>query len=324
METAFSGNPLNRLDSARHDPAVLADWPKRPGARLMLFSGDKVLTDADGAPVWLDPGLMDDAVSGERVFLGIDDRADGAACFAAGLRTPDTAGKDLAAKDLAGKDLAATLETPETGCKFRDLRSVGMKALGSGIARDALGIMAQAKSMLDWHARHRFCANCGTPTRMTKSGYERRCDACGAAHFPRTDPVVIMLAFHGDAALVGRSHKMPPGFYSALAGFMEPGESIEEAVARELKEETGVDTTSVRYVASQPWPWPSSIMIGCTATVAGRALTLDRTEIAEARWITKAEARTVMAGRDPDIAFPPPIAIAHDLLRHWLDDAGSL
>ncbi|MFQ3596510.1 MAG: NAD(+) diphosphatase, partial [Sphingomonadaceae bacterium] len=190
------------------------------------------------------------------------------------------------------------------------------RVAGATLAAPEAALVAQARSLLDWHQRHGFCANCGAPTRMVKAGYGRACDSCGAEHFPRVDPVVIMLAEKDDMVLVGRQPGFPAGFYSALAGFVEPGESLEEAVARELWEEAGLRVTNVRYVASQPWPFPSSLMIGAIATARSHELRLDETEIEAARWADREEVRAALRGAGPWRA-PPPLAIAHALLAQW-------
>ena len=174
--------------------------------------------------------------------------------------------------------------------------------------------------MLDWHRRHGFCANCGAPTVMTRAGYARQCDACATEHFPRVDPVVIMLAEHDGRVLVGRGVNFPGNFFSALAGFVEPGESLEEAVARELHEEAGIRVRNVCMIASQPWPFPSSLMIGAHAEALSDELTLDPTEIADARWVSRAEVRAALAGQG-DWGAPQPIAIANRLLRRWAEQA---
>lgn len=180
-------------------------------------------------------------------------------------------------------------------------------------------IFAAAVSLSAWHRRHRFCANCGLPSDLVRGGWSRRCGACAAEHFPRVDPVVIMLAEHEGRVLLGRQPRFPPERYSALAGFVEVGEALEDAVARELFEEAGVRVRDVRYVGSQPWPFPSSLMIACTAVAEGEALTIDRTELEDACWFTRDEVAAAMAG-EPGAAFiaPPPFAIAHSLLAHWL------
>jgi NAD+ diphosphatase len=199
-------------------------------------------------------------------------------------------------------------------------RATDARAAGMRLADGRAAIIAEARSLIDWHRRHRFCANCGAPTELAKGGWSRHCDACGSDHFPRVDPVVIMLAVKGDHALVGRQGGFPPGFYSALAGFVEPGESLEEAVIRELHEEAGLRCGAVRYVASQPWPFPSSLMIGAIAEANGFELNIDGDEIEEARWVSRDECRSVLAGSGPWSA-PPPLAIAHHLLSTWARDS---
>jgi len=187
------------------------------------------------------------------------------------------------------------------------------------LAEDEAPLFAAALSLAWWHSRHLFCANCGASTEIERGGWSRRCTECSAQHFPRVDPVVIMLAEHDGRLLLGRQPQYPPGRYSALAGFLEPGESIEAAVARELHEEAGIRVTDVAYVASQPWPFPSSLMIGCHARAVGDELAIDRTELDDARWFTREEIAAALKG-DPDAAFQPPprFAIARTLLDHWL------
>jgi len=187
------------------------------------------------------------------------------------------------------------------------------------LAEDEAPLFAAALSLAWWHSRHLFCANCGASTEIERGGWSRRCTECSAQHFPRVDPVVIMLAEHDGRLLLGRQPQYPPGRYSALAGFLEPGESIEAAVARELHEEAGIRVTDVAYVASQPWPFPSSLMIGCYARAVGDELTIDRTELDDARWFSREEVAAALKG-DPDAAFQPPprFAIARTLLDHWL------
>jgi len=180
-------------------------------------------------------------------------------------------------------------------------------------------LFAAALSLSRWHTRHRFCANCGHSTDLVRGGWSRRCPSCSAEHFPRVDPVVIMIAEHGGELLLGRQPHYPPDRYSALAGFVEVGESIEDAVRRELHEEAGIAVRDVRYVASQPWPFPSSLMIGCSARAESRALTIDRTELEDARWFSRDAIAAALAGA-PDAAFQPPpkAAIARTLLERWL------
>lgn len=295
ISTFFSGNPLDRADQLRTHPEILGEMAKADSARTMVLVEGQILSDMNGDIVWLKNSQCKYLPTTIKVFLGLKD---GTHRYAATL--------DGALDEY---------ENMFPDAKFRDARNIAMKM---GHASPMLGIIAQAKSMLSWHNSHQYCSNCGKESALVKAGYERKCPSCDTSHFPRTDPVVIMLAYHGDKALVGRGPHLPPGFFSALAGFMEPGETIEEAVARELMEEVGVTATSVQIVANQPWPWPSSLMIGCIAEVADTNLTLDEKEIDDARWVTHAELMDALAGATADFMLPPPVAIAHDLIQHWL------
>jgi NAD+ diphosphatase len=257
-------------------------------AALLAQPNARALAWTEGAPA-LDSGgalTWSPVTGGESLFLGLDR---GAPRFAA-----------LPAS-VAGPDARALLAQLDAG--------------------DA-PLFAAALSLASWHLRHTFCSVCGQPSAIVRGGWARRCGSCSAEHFPRVDPVVIMLAEHDGRLLLGRQPQYPPGRYSALAGFVEPGETIEAAVARELGEEAGIDVTDVRYIASQPWPFPSSLMIGCTARATGDRLTIDHDELDDARWFTRAEVAAAVAGA-PDAAFlpPPRFAIARTLLDHWLGDA---
>jgi NAD+ diphosphatase len=180
-------------------------------------------------------------------------------------------------------------------------------------------LFATALSLARWHLRHRFCANCGSETQIVRGGWSRRCPACSAEHFPRVDPVVIMLAEHDGKLLLGRQHHYPPRRYSALAGFLEVGETIEASVARELREEAGIEVTDVTYVASQPWPFPSSLMVGCTARSLSGELKVDYGELEDARWFTREQVASALGGAiDAAFQAPPPHAIARTLLERWL------
>jgi NAD+ diphosphatase len=179
-------------------------------------------------------------------------------------------------------------------------------------------LIAQAKALIDWHQRHGFCPRCGARTKMVDAGYRRLCGECNSEHFPRVDPVVIMLATNGDACLVGRGKQFPGGMFSALAGFIEPGETIEEAVQRELMEEASLKVGEVAYYATQPWPFPSSLMIGCFAQADSRDAKADENELAEVRWIERNLARELIEGKQvAGLRVPPPIAIAHHLIKTW-------
>ena len=186
-------------------------------------------------------------------------------------------------------------------------------------ARDA-ELMAMAKALAGWHATHRFCARCGGPSEVAMAGWQRDCAACGGHHFPRTDPVVIMLVTAGNDVLVGRSPAWPEGMFSLLAGFVEPGETVEAAVRREVMEEAGVRVGQVDYLASQPWPFPSSLMLGCRGAALSREITLDPVELEAARWMSREAMVEVLGGRDPSMRPPREGAIARFLVERWLAD----
>jgi NAD+ diphosphatase len=293
----FVTNPLVR-HSAERDPDALARHAEDPRTAQVLIAGDGAILRA-GAP---GTGLLTGAdlarVPGrhEQVFLGtLQDRPVVATLLAA------------EAADLFKEDPAFAVA---------DLRSIAVQGL---VAPEEQGILAMAKSLLDWHRRHRFCANCGAPTALSQAGFRRDCAACGTQHFPRTDPVVIMLIARGDHCLLGRQPRFPPGMYSCLAGFLEPGETIEDAVRRETFEEAGIRVGAVSYAASQPWPFPSSLMIGCIGEALSETITIDREELEDARWFHRDEIRLMLDRRHPDgLAAANPIAIAHHLVRRWM------
>lgn len=234
----------------------------------------------------------------ETVFLGL---IDGAARFGYGL--PLETADSLKLRE----DLVVT-----------DLRSIAVQGL---TAAEHLPAIAEAKAVLHWHLRHRFCPNCGAPTDVVEAGWRRDCPACKAQHFPRTDPVAIMLAVDGDNCLLGRSPRFVPTMWSCLAGFIEPGESIEDAVHRETLEEAGIACGRVVYFASQPWPFPSALMIGCHAEAVTRDITVDRAELEDARWFSKDEVVSMLLRRHKDgLTTPPPVAIAHHIIRAWVEN----
>jgi NAD+ diphosphatase len=286
---AFAGSPIDRADHIRTDDAALAElmnWR----ARVLMMDGLLPGVDDQGGLVW--GSLADVAPEAELVFLGL---MDGKAHFA----PVPPAGADGPAYAMPSAWQVMQLLSPPD-----------------------LAIYGGARSLVDWHARHRFCARCGAPTKLVKGGWQRHCDGCGADHFPRTDPVTIMLVEHEDRLLLGRQPRFPPKMYSALAGFVEPGETIEEAVAREIHEEAGVRVRDVRYIASQPWPFPSQLMIGCTSVADNPELTIDTTELEDARWFTRAELEEARAAGEAGtelLYFPRPFAIAHHLIAWWLD-----
>ncbi len=292
---------LDRLERLRADKDALAALRQADSTQFVAFRNLQPLLTAAGAIQWLGMNSLKaaDADGAPAALLGRDGAA---ARFAVDV----SALGDESAAVLAGDGA------------FRDLRGAAMAMPTSDSA-----LLAQARSLLDWHRRHGFCAVCGGPTEMTRGGAQRRCvnGACGAEHFPRVDPVVIMLAIRGDKCLVGRQAQFPPGMYSALAGFVEPGETIEEAVRREVAEEAGIKVGRVAYVESQPWPFPSNLMIGCLAEALTEEIVLDAEELEAARWITRDEARAGLENGNPGadhIAMPPPVAIAHHLVRKWV------
>ncbi|WP_046862255.1 NAD(+) diphosphatase [Microvirga massiliensis] len=293
---AFSLNPLVR-HSVEHPADALERHRNEPGTAHLLIAGDIPILRAG------EPGtaLLD----------------------AAGLSRAGELFEDVFLGTLEGRPVVATLASPSAADLYRDdpgftvtdLRSVAVRGL---VPPEELGLLATAKSVLDWHRRHRFCAVCGTRTVPAQSGFRRDCGSCGAQHFPRTDPVVIMLVARGEFCLLGRQSRFLPGMYSCLAGFLEPAETIEDAVRRETFEEAGVRVGAVRYHSSQPWPFPSSLMIGCIAEATSEELNVDREELEDARWFSRDEVKLMLAGRHPaGLSAPQPIAIAHHLLRAW-------
>lgn len=293
----FATNGLIRHTSERGSDALMR-YRLDPQARLVLFAGDTPILSRDGNGLSaLHPAAMrGDLPIAEEIYLGT---LDGAHVLA--LLTEADHADACAQRD---------------DCFVLDLRSIATQGLVS--EREA-GILAEAKSLLSWHARHRFCANCGAPTRASASGFRRDCDACGTQHFPRTDPVAIMLITYGDKILLGRQSRFPAGNYSCLAGFVEPGETIEDAVRRETFEEAGVRVGEVSYMLSQPWPFPSSLMIGCHGIATDDSLDIDYEEMEDVRWFSRADVALMLEDRHPDnLRTPPPVAIAHHLVRRYL------
>lgn len=300
----FTGAWLDRTDNLRRDPAWIAEMKQRPDARWLLLQDLKpFLAVENGAPdlLWHSGAEAAQAMGqamgegSDWVFLGLDEG--GTPHFAANLGAE-----------------AATPATTPAATPAGEPWDVRAAAMAMNDARAA--ILGQARSLLAWHAVRRFCSRCGQPTVIDKGGYGRACPACNTEHFPRVDPVVIMLTLHGENCLVGRQPHFGPGMYSALAGFVEPGESLEEAVAREVWEEAGIRTGRVRYVASQPWPFPSNMMIGCFAEALSTKIRIDETELEDARWFSRAEVKAALAGNGP-FTCPPGIAIARHLLETW-------
>ena len=293
----FCGNPLDRAAEWRLQPEWLAERAEDPSSEVLLFWQAKPLMVDDGSRLARVSGDMARELAGgaeEFLFLGMDGEA---AVFAVEVETPD----DPSAGPLA------------TFGRFEGLREAAalLKPAEAAIA-------AEAKAVFEWRRRHAFCSACGHCSETAEAGWKRTCPNCRTDHFPRTDPVTIMLPVRGDRCLVGRQSSWPPGRYSALAGFVEPGESLEEACAREVWEEAGLRVLATTYHSSQPWPFPTNLMIGLIAEVDEGEARPDQTELEAVRWLTRAEARDLLAGRlEPELHAPPPLAIAHQLLKTW-------
>jgi NAD+ diphosphatase len=296
----YTDSLLERAAERRNDEAWLQSAATDSRTAVYVIGGELVVLKKHGSG--LDPTFtMEEArtlaPNADTVFLGL---LDGAARFSVGIA--QASAETL--KDRA--DLEVT-----------DLRSIAVKGL---VEADHLPPLAEAKALLHWHARRRFCSNCGATTQVVQAGWRRDCPGCKAEHFPRTDPVAIMLAVQGDRCLLGRSGRFGSTMWSCLAGFIEPGEGIEDAVRREIREESGVVCGRVSYLFSQPWPFPSSLMIGCHAEALTSEVIVDRTELEDARWFSRDETAAMLLRQHPNgLTLPPPVAIAYHIIRDWLE-----
>ena len=294
--TGFGNNPLDRKAEWRDDEARLAAL-RTATARMIVYAADKaVLGTPPGFAATMTLAAAGALGATPDIFLGMR----GDLAYFAGTTSEES--ENLKARGFA----------------IIDLRSIGVQGL---VSLEDLAILGHAKSLLTWHATHPHCARCGARTAIVSGGYRRECLSCKASHFPRTDPVAIMMVVRGDFCLLARKQAFAPGMYSCLAGFIEPGETLEDAVRRETLEEAGVRVTRVDFRAAQPWPFPfSQLMMGCLAQTCDEAITLDRTELEDGRWFSRDECRMLVDNTHPQGFFcPPPMSIANLLLRDWLD-----
>lgn len=300
----YVGSTLDRVSERRSDAALIAKATSHSQAGVHAFAGDTILLAKRGEK--LDPLLTPDEAHAfgtpiETMLIGLaGDAARSGVSF-----SPEVA------------------ESAKANGKFAaiDLRSIAVQ----GLADEHLPALATAKAVLAWHAKHRFCSNCGAETKSVEAGWRRDCMSCGMHHFPRTDPCVIMLAVHKDRCLLGRSPRFLPNMWSCLAGFVEPGESFEEAVRRETFEEAGIETGRVSYFTSQPWPFPMSVMIGFYAEAKSVELHIDEKELDGARWFSRDELKLMFAGQHPGGLFTPPkVAIAHHIIRGFMEKGAQV
>jgi NAD+ diphosphatase len=297
----YTQSLLDRAAERRTDAAALAALENDPRAGVYVIGGEMVVLKRRSVvhePLFTPDEARALSHTGEILFLGL---LDGAGRFA-----------------LAPN--AATVEALKNRDDFvvTDLRSIAIQEL---VESHHLPPIAEGKALLHWHARHRFCSNCGTATNLVDGGWRRDCPACKVQHFPRTDPVVIMLPIAGDRCVLGRSYRFQGSMWSCLAGFMEPGEAIEDAVRRETREEAGIVCGRVSYFTTQPWPFPTSLMIGCHAEALSDDIIIDRTELEDARWFTREEAALMLLRQHPKgLTTPPTVAIAYHIIRAWVEE----
>lgn len=296
----FCGNALDRAANHREDAGWIAEMAAADTTRLYLFLEGRIVADISGSAPRVHHSRERAIALGARpeefAFIGRDE---GAPRFSVSLPgDEETLRADPALKSI----------------DFRSLVNQG------ALEAAEVGAMAEARSLALWHENHQFCAKCGAPTKLGSGGWRRECASCPAMHFPRTDPVVIMLAVDGERCLVGRQPGFIPGMYSALAGYVEPGETIENAVRREIWEEAGIRIGRVSYYASQPWPFPSTLMIGCFAQAETTEIDFDTEELEDCRWVSRAELKQMLEGTHPGgIIAPMPLAIAHWLARAFVE-----
>jgi NAD+ diphosphatase len=294
----FALNTLDRMSHLREDDAFVTRMRGDPRSRFLILSGEI-------------PALKHDGEHHDALFTFAEAEGLGTATHLAFLGCHGERALFARLIDSASHDNAQ-----ERGeLSFIDLRTIANQGL---VTPEIVGALSQAKSLLYWHKHNSFCANCGEGTRSSVGGSRRECTACGRHHFPRLEPVVIMLVSDGERCLLGRQARFPPGMYSCLAGFAEVGETLEDAVRREVAEEAGITVGAVRYFSSQPWPFPSSLMLGCFAQARSTDITIDAIELEDARWFSREETRLMLARKHPDgLVCPPKLAIANLLMSAW-------
>lgn len=318
-DVTFGGSAaFDRAAAVRGDAVRIAALWQDSDARVLPFWRGKPLVAGEGRDrlglVPVTHPVLAGQTRGDALFLGL---VDGKAVFACDLSAWEPAGLDAAAQGAFFDPTEQHHPALPSDHRFSELRGVmtRLSALDAEMA-------ATGRGLFEWHRTHGFCARCGQASVMATAGWQRLCPACRAPHFPRTDPVVIMLVTLGNRVLIGRSPGWPDGMYSLLAGFVEPGETVEAAVRREVAEETGVPVGPVRYLASQPWPFPASLMLGCAASALDDTIRLDPAELEAACWVTRERMVEILGNRDPDIRPARKGAIAHFLIRAWV--AGEL
>ena len=309
----FSNNPLDRVSYLRSDPEWINKMTTDSKSMFVPFSKgqpfvstisrltSKNAIENEASPAWFPYSFFDNEIIEKStiIFLGL---LDDIAFFAIDLSKIHDAENQANLKDMGS---------------FEDLMALSSQPIESG----ELAMLGQAKAIFEWHNSHTYCSRCGEKSNMVEGGYKRVCNHCKSEHFPRTDPVVIMLATYNDHAFLGRQKRFPPGMYSALAGFIEPGESIEEAVARELNEEAGIVINNASYHSSQPWAFPNSLMIGCIAESTSEKFKLDEIEIDEGRWFTRTElTNAINVSENSKFFVPPKMAIAHHLIKAFVEN----
>jgi NAD+ diphosphatase len=318
-QTGFALSPLDRMSEIREDKQILADMSAAAGTRYIVIGRDRPILKRveDGYdPFFTAAEAATVGRQRETVLLGKGTLGPHADVAFYAIVLDDSAVDIVEVADEGGLIDTRKFVVPGRNDLFvHDLRALATEGT---LPVDIIGVLGQAKSIMHWHARHRFCSNCGSSSEMAAAGWRRECRSCKAMHFPRTDPVVIMLAISGDDCLMGRAGRFGKHMYSALAGFLEPGETIEDAVRREIREESSIRIGRVAYLASQPWPFPASLMIGCVAEALNRNIVIDKNELEDCRWFSRRDVQMMLKREHPDgYTAPHPLAIAHHLLRAW-------